>query len=176
MTREELEKLERNQLMGIAKEKGVKKYIFMKSDDLVQAILETEASMNEQGPSIVDECQKFYDELAENNEVEFYAKVDAIVNDRELSELSENELKSILKIRDEFTPTPKADDKAAPKKNVNSKKEKPAGGKAPAISDLNPVLLETKRLLEEGKTVGEIAGILGKSRTYIHKCKAKLGK
>lgn len=177
MTRVELEKLDRNALMGIAKEKGVKKYIFMKSPDLVNAILEV-CGEDAKQPSIVDECQKFYDALAVNNEVEYYAKVDAIVNDRELNELSEAELGEILRLRDEFKPS--VSKKETKKEKNNDKQAQPAkeGAEKKSVSlrKTNPILLETERLLAEGKTVKEIAEQLGKSRTYINKCKAQLQK
>ena len=176
MTREELRKE--------ASIRGLKNYITMSNLKLIETLEEYEARKNsvadQLGQDVKSKCDQateFYDELAAFGACDLYARVDAIVDDRDMKDLEESELDAILSFRENFNPddfekhpveTDKGvDEKPAEKK---AKKQSVTGKRNGVISLSNPLLPQIKQLLSEGKKKAEIATILGKSNVYIYKC------
>lgn len=176
MTREELRKE--------ASIRGIKNYITMSNLKLIEALEEYEARKNsvadQLGQDVKSKCDQateFYDQLAAFGACDLYARVDAIVDDRDMKDLEESELDEILSFRESFNPddfrkhtveTDKSvDEKPAEKK---AKKQSVTGKRNGVISLSNPLLPQIKQLLSEGKKKAEIATILGKSNVYIYKC------
>lgn len=176
MTREELRKE--------ASIRGIKNYITMSSLKLIETLEEYEARKNsvadQLGQDVKSKCDQateFYDQLAAFGACDLYARVDAIVDDRDMKDLEESELDAILSFRENFNPddfekhpveTDKGvDEKPAEKK---AKKQSVTGKRNGVISLSNPLLPQIKQLLSEGKKKAEIATILGKSNVYIYKC------
>lgn len=175
MTREELRKE--------ASVRGIKNYITMSNLKLIEALEQDEnrkASVAEQlgqdAMSKKDRVISFYDKLAAFGASELYAKVDAIVDDREIQDLDESELDQILELEKEFNPADFKEHTVETDKNVeNPKPKKEKTVKAPAdsktgISTSNKLLPEIEKMLGEGKTQAEIATALGKSKVYVYKC------
>ena len=176
MTREELRKE--------ASIRGIKNYITMSNLKLIETLEEYEARKNsvadQLGQDVKSKCDQateFYDQLAAFGACDLYARVDAIVDDRDMKDLEECELDAILSFRESFNPddfrkhtveTDKSvDEKPAEKK---AKKQSVTGKRNGVISLSNPLLPQIKQLLSEGKKKAEIATILGKSNVYIYKC------
>ena len=176
MTREELRKE--------ASIRGIKNYITMSNLKLIETLEEYEARKNsvadQLGQDVKSKCDQateFYDQLAAFGACDLYARVDAIVDDRDMKDLEESELDAILSFRESFNPddfrkhtveTDKSvDEKPAEKK---AKKQSVTGKRNGVISLSNPLLPQIKQLLSEGKKKAEIAIILGKSNVYIYKC------
>lgn len=176
MTREELRKE--------ASIRGIKNYITMSNLKLIETLEEYEARKNsvadQLGQDVKSKCDQateFYDQLAAFGARDLYARVDAIVDDRDMKDLEESELDAILSFRESFNPddfrkhtveTDKSvDEKPAEKK---AKKQSVTGKRNGVISLSNPLLPQIKQLLSEGKKKAEIATILGKSNVYIYKC------
>lgn len=176
MTREELRKE--------ASIRGIKNYITMSNLKLIETLEEYEARKNsvadQLGQDVKSKCDQateFYDQLAAFGACDLYARVDAIVDDRDMKDLEESELDAILSFRESFNPddfrkhtveTDKSvDEKPAEKK---AKKQSVTGKRNGVISLSNPLLPQIKQLLSEGKKKAEIATILGKSNVYIYKC------
>lgn len=176
MTREELRKE--------ASIRGIKNYITMSNLKLIETLEEYEARKNsvadQLGQDVKSKCDQateFYDQLAAFGACDLYARVDAIVDDRDMKDLEESELDAILSFRENFNPddfekhpveTDKGvDEKPAEKK---AKKQSVTGKRNGVISLSNPLLPQIKQLLSEGKKKAEIATILGKSNAYIYKC------
>ena len=176
MTREELRKE--------ASIRGIKNYITMSNLKLIETLEEYEARKNsvadQLGQDVKSKCDQateFYDQLAAFRACDLYARVDAIVDDRDMKDLEESELDAILSFRENFNPddfekhpveTDKGvDEKPAEKK---AKKQSVTGKRNGVISLSNPLLPQIKQLLSEGKKKAEIATILGKSNVYIYKC------
>lgn len=176
MTREELRKE--------ASIRGIKNYITMSNLKLIETLEEYEARKNsvadQLGQDIKSKCDQateFYDQLAAFGACDLYARVDAIVDDRDMKDLEESELDEILSFRESFNPD---DFKKRTVETDKSVDEKPVEKKAKkqsvtekrngVISLSNPLLPQIKQLLSEGKKKAEIATILGKSNVYIYKC------
>lgn len=176
MTREELRKE--------ASIRGIKNYITMSNLKLIETLEEYEARKNsvadQLGQDVKSKCDQateFYDQLAAFGACDLYARVDAIVDDRDMKDLEESELDEILSFRESFNPD---DFKKRTVETDKSVDEKPVEKKAKkqsvtekrngVISLSNPLLLQIKQLLSEGKKKAEIATILGKSNVYIYKC------
>lgn len=176
MTREELRKE--------ASIRGIKNYITMSNLKLIETLEEYEARKNSVADQLgqdvkskYDQATEFYDQLAAFGACDLYARVDAIVDDRDMKDLEESELDAILSFRESFNPddfrkhtveTDKSvDEKPAEKK---AKKQSVTGKRNGVISLSNPLLPQIKQLLSEGKKKAEIATILGKSNVYIYKC------
>lgn len=176
MTREELRKE--------ASIRGIKNYITMSNLKLIEALEEYEARKNsvadQLGQDVKSKCDQateFYDQLAAFGACDLYARVDAIVDDRDMKDLEESELDEILSFRENFNPD---DFKKRTVETDKSVDEKPVEKKAKkqsvtekrngVISLSNPLLPQIKQLLSEGKKKAEIATILGKSNVYIYKC------
>lgn len=176
MTREELRKE--------ASIRGIKNYITMSNLKLIETLEEYEARKNsvadQLGQDVKSKCDQateFYDQLAAFGACDLYARVDAIVDDRDMKDLEESELDAILSFRENFNPD---DFKKRTVETDKSVDEKPVEKKAKkqsvtekrngVISLSNPLLPQIKQLLSEGKKKAEIATILGKSNVYIYKC------
>lgn len=176
MTREELRKE--------ASIRGIKNYITMSNLKLIETLEEYEARKNsvadQLGQDVKSKCDQateFYDQLAAFGACDLYARVDAIVDDRDMKDLEESELDEILSFRESFNPddfkkhtveTDKSvDEKPVEKK---AKKQSVTEKRNGVISLSNPLLPQIKQLLSEGKKKAEIATILGKSNVYIYKC------
>lgn len=176
MTREELRKE--------ASIRGIKNYITMSNLKLIETLEEYEARKNsvadQLGQDVKSKCDQateFYDQLAAFGACDLYARVDAIVDDRDMKDLEESELDEILSFRESFNPD---DFKKRTVETDKSVDEKPVEKKAKkqsvtekrngVISLSNPLLPQIKQLLSEGKKKAEIATILGKSNVYIYKC------
>lgn len=176
MTREELRKE--------ASIRGIKNYITMSNLKLIETLEEYEARKNsvadQLGQDVKSKCDQateFYDQLAAFGACDLYARVDAIVDDRDMKDLEESELDEILSFRENFNPD---DFKKRTVETDKSVDEKPVEKKAKkqsvtekrngVISLSNPLLPQIKQLLSEGKKKAEIATILGKSNVYIYKC------
>lgn len=176
MTREELRKE--------ASIRGIKNYITMSNLKLIETLEEYEARKNsvadQLGQDVKSKCDQateFYDQLAAFGACDLYARVDAIVDDRDMKDLEESELDAILSFRESFNPddfrkhtveTDKSvDEKPVEKK---AKKQSVTEKRNGVISLSNPLLPQIKQLLSEGKKKAEIATILGKSNVYIYKC------
>lgn len=170
----------RDELRKEASARGIKNYITMSNLKLIEALEADEArkqsvaeQLGQDAKSKCDQAIEFYDQLASYGASELYAKVDSIVDDREMQSLEESELDEILALRSEFNPadfkehtveTDKDQENASVKK---AKKE--AAGKL-GVSPSNPILPQIKNMLAEGKSQAKIAEELGKSKVYIYKC------
>lgn len=176
MTREELRKE--------ASIRGIKNYITMSNLKLIETLEEYEARKNsvadQLGQDVKSKCDQateFYDQLAAFGACDLYARVDAIVDDRDMKDLEESELDEILSFRESFNPDDfkkrtvemdkSVDEKPVEKK---AKKQSVTEKRNGVISLSNPLLPQIKQLLSEGKKKAEIATILGKSNVYIYKC------
>lgn len=176
MTREELRKE--------ASIRGIKNYITMSNLKLIETLEEYEARKNsvadQLGQDVKSKCDQateFYDQLAAFGACDLYARVDAIVDDRDMKDLEESELDAILSFRENFNPDdfekhPVETDKGVDEKPVEkkAKKQSVTEKRNGVISLSNPLLPQIKQLLSEGKKKAEIATILGKSNVYIYKC------
>lgn len=183
MTKEELRKE--------AATRGIKNYIIMPTMKLVEALEEDERrkqsvvdQLGQDAKTKVERVIEFYDRLAEYGACDLYAKVDSIVDDREITDLEDSELDEILALEEGFDPSKfkKAtakEEKKEEKKPEEKKEESPkvplekksAASKRNGVIALSNLLLpQIKKLLEEGKKNAEIAKILGKSSVYIYKC------
>lgn len=183
MTKEELRKE--------AATRGIKNYIIMPTMKLVEALEEDERrkqsvvdQLGQDAKTKVERVIEFYDRLAEYGACDLYAKVDSIVDDREITDLEDSELDEILALEEGFDPSKfkKAtakEEKKEEKKPEEKKEESPkvplekksaASKRNGVIALSNPLLPQIKKLLEEGKKNAEIAKILGKSSVYIYKC------
>lgn len=174
----------RAELCKEASIRGIKNYITMPNLKLIETLEEYEARKNsvadQLGQDVKSKCDQateFYDQLAALGACDLYARVDAIVDDRDMKDLEESELDAILSFRENFNPddfrkrtveTDKSvDEKPAEKK---AKKQSVTGKRNGVIALSNPLLPQIKKLLEEGKKNAEISKILGKSSVYIYKC------
>lgn len=183
MTKEELRKE--------AATRGIKNYIIMPTVKLIEALEEDERrkqsvvnQLGQDAKTKVERVIEFYDRLAEYGACDLYAKVDSIVDDREITDLEDSELDEILALEESFDPSKfkkatakeeKKDEKKFEEKKeespkVPSEKKSVASKRNGVIALSNPLLPQIKKLLEEGKKNGEIAKILGKSSVYIYKC------
>lgn len=183
MTKEELRKE--------AATRGIKNYIIMPTMKLVEALEEDERrkqsvvdQLGQDAKTKAERVIEFYDRLAEYGACDLYAKVDSIVDDREITDLEDSELDEILALEEGFDPSKfkKAtakEEKKEEKKPEEKKEESPkvplekksaASKRNGVIALSNPLLPQIKKLLEEGKKNAEIAKILGKSSVYIYKC------
>lgn len=183
MTKEELRKE--------AATRGIKNYIIMPTMKLVEALEEDERRKQ----SVVDQLGQdaktkagrvieFYDRLAEYGACDLYAKVDSIVDDREITDLEDSELDEILALEEGFDPSKfkkdtvkeEKEEKKVPEEKKGESPETPSEKKSVAskrngvVALSNPILPQIKKLLAEGKKNAEIAKILGKSSVYIYKC------
>lgn len=183
MTKEELRKE--------AATRGIKNYIIMPTMKLVEALEEDER----QKQSVVDQLGQdaktkaervieFYDRLAEYGACDLYAKVDSIVDDREITDLEDSELDEILALEEGFdlskfkkaTVKEEKEEKKVSEEEKEESPETPSEKKSVAskrngvVALSNPILPQIKKLLAEGKKNAEIAKILGKSSVYIYKC------
>lgn len=183
MTKEELRKE--------AATRGIKNYIIMPTMKLVEALEEDERRKQ----SVVDQLGhdaktkaerviEFYDRLAEYGACDLYAKVDSIVDDREITDLEDSELDEILALEEGFdlskfkkaTVKEEKEEKKVSKAEKEESPETPSEKKSVAskrngvVALSNPILPQIKKLLAEGKKNAEIAKILGKSSVYIYKC------
>ena len=183
MTKEELRKE--------AATRGIKNYIIMPTMKLVEALEEDERRKQ----SVVDQLGQdaktkagrvieFYDRLAEYGACDLYAKVDSIVDDREITDLEDSELDEILALEEgfdlsKFKKATVKEEKEEKKVSEEEKEESPetssekksvASKRNGVVALSNPILLQIKKLLAEGKKNAEIAKILGKSSVYIYKC------
>lgn len=176
--------LTREELRKEASIRGIKNYITMSNLKLIETLEEYEARKNsvadQLGQDVKSKCDQateFYDQLAAFGACDLYARVDAIVDDRDMKDLEESELDEILSFRESFNPddfkkhtveTDKSvDEKPVEKK---AKKQSVTEKRNGVISLSNPLLPQIKQLLSEGKKKAEIATILGKSNVYIYKC------
>ena len=178
MTKEELRKE--------AATRGIKNYIIMPTMKLIEALEEDErrkqSVVNQLGQDAKTKAERvieFYDRLAEYGACDLYAKVDSIVDDREITDLEDSELDEILALEESFDPSKFKKDTAKEEKKEEKKEESPkvpsekksvASKRNGVIALSNPLLPQIKKLLEEGKKNAEIAKILGKSSVYIYKC------
>lgn len=183
MTKEELRKE--------AATRGIKNYIITPTMKLVEALEEDERrrqsvvdQLGQDAKTKVERVIEFYDRLAEYGACDLYAKVDSIVDDREITDLEDSELDEILALEESFDPSKfkkatvkeekeekkvvSGEKKEASK--VSSEKKSAASKRNGVIALSNPLLPQIKKLLEEGKKNAEIAKILGKSSVYIYKC------
>jgi len=178
MTKEELRKE--------AATRGIKNYIIMPTVKLIEALEEDErrnqSVVNQLGQDAKTKVERvigFYDRLAEYGACDLYAKVDSIVDDREITDLEDSELDEILALEEGFDPSKfkkvtvkeeKKEEKKEELPKVPSEKKSVASKRNGVIALSNPLLPQIKKLLEEGKKNAEIAKILGKSSVYIYKC------
>lgn len=188
MTKEELRKE--------AATRGIKNYIIMPTMKLVEALEEDERrkqsvvdQLGQDAKTKAERVIEFYDRLAEYGACDLYAKVDSIVDDREITDLEDSELDEILALEEGFDPSKfkkatakeekKEEKKPEEKKPEEKKEESPkvplekksvASKRNGVIALSNPLLPQIKKLLEEGKKNAEISKILGKSSVYIYKC------
>lgn len=164
--------------------RGIKNYITMSNLKLIETLEEYEARKNsvadQLGQDVKSKCDQateFYDQLAALGACDLYARVDAIVDDRDMKDLEESELDAILSFRENFNPddfrkrTVETDKSVDEKPAEKKAKKQPVTGKRNGVIALsNPLLPQIKKLLEEGKKNAEISKILGKSSVYIYKC------
>lgn len=183
MTKEELRKE--------AATRGIKNYIIMPTMKLVEALEEDERrkqsvvdQLGQDAKTKAERVIEFYDRLAEYGACDLYAKVDSIVDDREITDLEDSELDEILVLEESFDPSKfkKAtvkEEKEEKKVSEEEKEESPktssekksvASKRNGVVALSNPILSQIKKLLAEGKKNAEIAKILGKSSVYIYKC------
>lgn len=189
MTKEELRKE--------AVTRGIKNYIIMPTMKLVEALEEDERrkqsvvdQLGQDAKTKAERVIEFYDRLAEYGACDLYAKVDSIVDDREITDLEDSELDEILALEESFDPSKfkKAtikegkeekkvlEEKKVPEEKKEESPETPSEKKSVAskrngvVALSNPILPQIKKLLAEGKKNAEIAKILDKSSVYIYKC------
>lgn len=183
MTKEELRKE--------AATRGIKNYIIMPTMKLVEALEEDERrkqsvvdQLGQDAKTKAERVIEFYDRLAEYGACDLYAKVDSIVDDREITDLEDSELDEILALEEgfDFSKFKKAtvkEEKEEKKVSEEEKEESPktssekksvASKRNGVVALSNPILSQIKKLLAEGKKNAEIAKILGKSNVYIYKC------
>lgn len=183
MTKEELRKE--------AATRGIKNYIIMPTMKLVEALEEDERrkqsvvdQLGQDAKTKAERVIEFYDRLAEYGACDLYAKVDSIVDDREITDLEDSELDEILALEEgfdlsKFKKATVKEEKEEKKVSEEEKEESPktssekksvAGKRNGVVALSNPILLQIKKLLAEGKKNAEIAKILGKSSVYIYKC------
>lgn len=180
MTKEELRKE--------ASVRGIKNYIIMPTMKLIEALEEDERrkqsvadQLGQDAKTKVERVIEFYDQLAEYGACNLYAQVDSIVDDREITDLEEDELDEILALKETFDPFEfkKSNVKEEKKEGkegenesvkVESEKKSISSKRNGVIALSNPILPRIKSLLDEGKKPSEIAKILGKSDVYIYKC------
>lgn len=183
MTKEELRKE--------AATRGIKNYIIMPTMKLVEALEEDERrkqsvvdQLGQDAKTKAERVIEFYDRLAEYGACDLYAKVDSIVDDREITDLEDSELDEILALEEGFDPSKfkkdtvkeEKEEKKVPEEEKEESPETPSEKKSVAskrngvVALSNPILPQIKKLLAEGKKNAEIAKILGKSSVYIYKC------
>lgn len=183
MTKEELRKE--------AATRGIKNYIIMPTMKLVEALEEDERrkqsvvdQLGQDAKTKAERVVEFYDRLAECGACDLYAKVDSIVDDREITDLEDSELDEILALEEgfdlsKFKKATVKEEKEEKKVSEEEKEESPeissekksvASKRNGVVALSNPILLQIKKLLAEGKKNAEIAKILGKSSVYIYKC------
>lgn len=183
MTKEELRKE--------AATRGIKNYIIMPTMKLVEALEEDERrkqsvvdQLGQDAKTKAERVIEFYDRLAEYGACDLYAKVDSIVDDREITDLEDSELDEILALEEGFdlskfkkaTVKEEKEEKKVPEEKKEESSETPSEKKSVAskrngvVALSNPILPQIKKLLAEGKKNAEIAKILGKSSVYIYKC------
>lgn len=183
MTKEELRKE--------AATRGIKNYIIMPTMKLVEALEEDERrkqsvvdQLGQDAKTKAERVIEFYDRLAEYGACDLYAKVDSIVDDREITDLEDSELDEILALEEGFDPSKfkkdtvkeEKEEKKVPEEKKGESPETPSEKKSVAskrngvVALSNPILPQIKKLLAEGKKNAEIAKILGKSSVYIYKC------
>lgn len=183
MTKEELRKE--------AATRGIKNYIIMSTMKLVEALEEDERrkqsvvdQLGQDAKTKAERVIEFYDRLAEYGACDLYAKVDSIVDDREITDLEDSELDEILALEEGFdlskfkkaTVKEEKEEKKVPEEEKEESPETPSEKKSVAskrngvVALSNPILPQIKKLLAEGKKNAEIAKILGKSSVYIYKC------
>lgn len=183
MTKEELRKE--------AATRGIKNYIIMPTMKLVEALEEDERrkqsvvdQLGQDAKTKAERVIEFYDRLAEYGACDLYAKVDSIVDDREITDLEDSELDEILALEEgfDFSKFKKATVKEEKEEKKVSEEEKEESPETPSekksvaskrngvVALSNPILPQIKKLLAEEKKNAEIAKILGKSSVYIYKC------
>lgn len=183
MTKEELRKE--------AATRGIRNYIIMPTMKLVEALEEDERrkqsvvdQLGQDAKTKVERVIEFYDRLAEYGVCDLYAKVDSIVDDREITDLEDSELDEILALEEGFdlskfkkaTVKEEKEEKKVSEEEKEESPETPSEKKSVAskrngvVALSNPILPQIKKLLAEGKKNAEIAKILGKSSVYIYKC------
>lgn len=183
MTKEELRKE--------AATRGIKNYIIMPTMKLVEALEEDERRkqsvvdrLGQDAKTKAERVIEFYDRLAEYGACDLYAKVDSIVDDREITDLEDSELDEILTLEEGFdlskfkkaTVKEEKEEKKVSEEEKEESPETPSEKKSVAskrngvVALSNPILPQIKKLLAEGKKNAEIAKILGKSSVYIYKC------
>lgn len=183
MTKEELRKE--------AATRGIKNYIIMPTMKLVEALEEDERrkqsvvdQLGQDAKTKAERVIEFYDRLAEYGACDLYAKVDSIVDDREITDLEDSELDEILALEEGFdlskfkkaTVKEEKEEKKVSEEEKEESPETPSEKKSVAskrngvVALSNPILPQIKKLLAEGKKNAEIAKILGKSSVYIYKC------
>lgn len=183
MTKEELRKE--------AATRGIKNYIIMPTMKLVEALEEDERrkqsvvdQLGQDAKTKAERVIEFYDRLAEYGACDLYAKVDSIVDDREITDLEDSELDEILALEEgfdlsKFKKATVKEEKEEKKVSEEEKEESPetssekksvASKRNGVVALSNPILLQIRKLLAEGKKNAEIAKILGKSSVYIYKC------
>lgn len=183
MTKEELRKE--------AATRGIKNYIIMPTMKLVEALEEDERrkqsvvdQLGQDAKTKAERVIEFYDRLAEYGACDLYAKVDSIVDDREITDLEDSELDEILALEEGFdlskfkkaTVKEEKEEKKVPEEKKEELSETPSEKKSVAskrngvVALSNPILPQIKKLLAEGKKNAEIAKVLGKSSVYIYKC------
>lgn len=183
MTKEELRKE--------AATRGIKNYIIMPTMKLVEALEEDERrkqsvvdQLGQDAKTKAERVIEFYDRLAEYGVCDLYAKVDSIVDDREITDLEDSELDEILALEEgfdlsKFKKATVKEEKEEKKVSEEEKEESPetssekksvASKRNGVVALSNPILLQIRKLLAEGKKNAEIAKILGKSSVYIYKC------
>lgn len=183
MTKEELRKE--------AATRGIKNYIIMPTMKLVEALEEDERrkqsvadQLGQDAKTKAERVIEFYDRLAEYGACDLYAKVDSIVDDREITDLEDSELDEILALEEGFdlskfkkaTVKEEKEEKKVSEEEKEESPETPSEKKSVAskrngvVGLSNPILPQIKKLLAEGKKNAEIAKILGKSSVYIYKC------
>lgn len=183
MTKEELRKE--------AATRGIKNYIIMPTMKLVEALEEDERrkqsvvdQLGQDAKTKAERVIEFYDRLAEYGACDLYAKVDSIVDDREITDLEDSELDEILALEEGFdlskfkkaTVKEEKEEKKVSEEEKEESLETPSEKKSVAskrngvVALSNPILPQIKKLLAEGKKNAEIAKILGKSSVYIYKC------
>lgn len=179
---------------GLRKEaatRGIKNYIIMPTMKLVEALEEDERrkqsvvdQLGQDAKTKAERVIEFYDRLAEYGACDLYAKVDSIVDDREITDLEDSELDEILTLEEGFdlskfkkaTVKEEKEEKKVSEEEKEESPETPSEKKSVAskrngvVALSNPILLQIKKLLAEGKKNAEIAKILGKSSVYIYKC------
>lgn len=183
MTKEELRKE--------AATRGIENYIIMPIMKLVEALEEDERrkqsvvdQLGQDAKTKAERVIEFYDRLAEYGACDLYAKVDSIVDDREITDLEDSELDEILALEEgsdlsKFKKATVKEEKEEKKVSEEEKEESPetpsekksvASKRNGVVALSNPILPQIKKLLAEGKKNAEIAKILGKSSVYIYKC------